>query len=460
MKILLTARTFKPPFTGGVDVYVERLGKALIHLGHEIGVVALDASANTGENAITAAQEEAAGIPVWRLKFDFSKRPKTAFDTVYDPEMGEIFKKVLLREKPDLLIILNFYTLTLAAVEAAKSLGIPTVHIATDFVPICRRATLIRWNGEACQVGESLKSCSECFVSHRLPGRVIASVFNQLLPEEKLAHLAENRHAYQLPHPLGALKPYWEQVAIISKRLETLKPLRRMLDLVITPTKFTSEMFLANGFTPEQVHFLPFAVEPDNPLTGVQKKPSSFRRFLFIGRLQPYKGAHVLVEAFNKLENPQNATLTIYGKPDGHESYYKQLEAAIGSNKQIHFPGSIPPSELGNAFANADYFILPSTWHENNPLILLDALQSNTPVIASDIGGVRDVVKDHVNGFLFPMGDAKALQKVLQNTIDTPTLLEQLKPNGNLPDIITYAQTILDLSQKKIKKSSRASETL
>ena len=460
MKILLSARTFKPPFTGGVDVYAERLGQALARLGHEISFIALDSSANSDDETITILSEQYAGNPVWRLQFAFSKRPKTAFDLAYDPEMGEEIKKILLAEKPDLFIILNFYLLSLSSVQVAKLLGIPVVHIATDFVPICRRATFIRWNGESCQVGESIKSCSECFVSHRLPGKIASSFLNRLIPEETLANLAENRHTYKSLHPLSVLRPYWEQVAIITKRLEILKPLRQMIDLVVTPTQFTSEMFLANGFNQDQVHFLPFAVEQDNPSESIQKKTSSFTRFLFVGRLQPYKGAHILVEAFNKLQNPQNATLTIYGRQDGYESYYDQLMAAINANKRIHFAGSIPPSELGNAFANADYFILPSTWHENNPLILLDALQSNTPVIASDIGGVRDIVKDNVNGFLAPMGDVNALQKVLQYTIDNPSLPGHLKPNVNLPYISDYAQTILNLCQQKITNFQGMGERL
>jgi glycosyltransferase involved in cell wall biosynthesis len=443
-----------------VDVYAERLGRALARLGHEISFLALDSSGTSEDGSITLSPEEYAGYPVWRLKFAFSKRPKTAFDSAYDPEMGEVVEKILRTEKPDLFIILNFYLLTLSSVQVAKSLGIPVVHIATDFVPICRRATFIRWNGESCQVGESIKSCSECFVSHRLPGRIASTVLNRLIPENTLANLAENRQTYKSPNPLSLLKPYWEQVSIITKRLEILKPLRQMIDLVVTPTQYTSQMFLSNGFNQDQVHFLPFAVEQDNPLESVQKTSSSFTRFLFIGRLQPYKGAHVLVEAFNKLQNPQNATLTIYGKQDGYETYYDQLTSAMASNAQINFAGSIPPSELGNAFADADYFILPSTWHENNPLILLDALQSNTPVIASDIGGVRDVVKDSVNGFLFPMGDANALQKVLQHTIDNPSLHEQMTANINLPYIEDYAQTILKLCQEKIKTWQMVGERL
>lgn len=450
MKILLTTRTFAPPFTGGVDVYAERLGNALAGLGHEVSFLAVDSTQEGDSGKIAVLTEEYKGYKVSRLKFALTKRPKSAFDQAYDPEMGRIVKDLFAEQKPDLLVILNFYLLTLASVEAAKSLAIPVVHIATDFVPICRRATLIRWNGESCEVGESIKSCAECFVSHRLPGKVASRVLNQSLSENTLTKLAAKRQTF----PLNILRPYWEQIAIMEKRLDTIGPLREKIDLVLTPTQYTSKMFIENGFRPEQIHFMPFGIERENPLEHVTHTPSAHLRFLFVGRLQPYKGVHLLVEAFNQLENPQNATLTIYGKQDGYEEYYADFMKAVAANDRVRFAGSIPPSELGRAFGDADYFVLPSTWNENNPLILLDALQSDTPVIASDIGGVRDMVKDNVNGFLFPMGDVQALKQILQKTIDQPELIQHLKPHMNLTYIDMYAKTLLDLCAKKFGLSS------
>jgi glycosyltransferase involved in cell wall biosynthesis len=305
---------------------------------------------------------------------------------------------------------------------------------------------MIRWNGETCHVGESVKTCAECFVSHRAPGKLAAKVLNGMFSEKNLIHLAEKRQTF----PLNIARPYWEQVAIMEKRLSLIRSLREQVDLVFTPTQYTSEVFLANGFRPGQVHLMPFAIDRNNPLEDVSRVPAPHIRFLFIGRLQPYKGIHLLVQAFNQLLNPQNATLTIYGKQDGYEDYYTQLMQAIGTNPRIHFAGVIPPSELGRAFGEADYFILPSTWNENNPLILLDALQSNTPVIASNVGGVRDIVKDGVSGFLFEMGNVQALQTLLQRTIDHPELKDQLKPKGHLPYIEEYAQALLDLCHQKL----------
>jgi glycosyltransferase involved in cell wall biosynthesis len=279
-------------------------------------------------------------------------------------------------------------------------------------------------------------------VSHRFLGRIAASALNGI-QEETLINLADN---YRPPHPLWIMKPYWKQVAIMEQRLNILRPLRKQIDLVLAPTQFTREKFLENGFSQSQVQFLPFGVEYDHPLTNVIHDPSPNRRFLFIGRLQPYKGAHLIIEAFNNLESPNGATLTLYGAAaDGYEDYFNQLKAMIDSNERISFGGRIEPSELSGAFSQADYFVLPSTWHENSPLIILDALQSKTPVISSDIGGVTDLVQDDVNGLLFPMGEADALQKVMQRAIDQPNLLTKLRAGVDLPSIEDYAEKMLQL---------------
>jgi glycosyltransferase involved in cell wall biosynthesis len=357
-------------------------------------------------------------------------------------------RSILETEKPDLFIILNFYMSTLAGVAAAGDLNLPVVHIATDYLPVCRRATMIRWNGESCQVGESIHSCSECFVAHKARGRLAASLLN-FIPQETLISLAQKKDSNNSFSPLKALDPYLKQVDLMMRRLERLDPLRQKIDLVLAPTRYTAQIFKENGFSEGQVHFLPFGVDAEDPLGRMIHEPADHIRFLFVGRLQPYKGAHILLRAFNQLASPNNSTLTIYGVRDGYDAYYEALNAMISANPLIQFKGKIPPTELGRAFAEADYFVLPSTWHENSPLILLDALQSQTPVISSEIGGVIDLVKDNFNGLLFPMGDVTALQAVMQRAIDHPEMVEHFRNRSELLTIDAYAEALLSECQER-----------
>lgn len=455
MRILLSGRRFNEPLMGGVDVYADRLGTALERLGHEVSALGFDGAAAIETSALVLEHGNFGDWPAWHIRFAMERRPKRAYDNAYDPEMGGAIAKVLDAARPDLFVILNFYQATLAAVEAAKDRDIPVVHIATDFIPICRRATFIRWDGSPCTAGESTHSCAGCFVSQNPLGRV-AGRFLSHLPEATTRRLAGADRDYSWPHPLTPLNPYWRQMRLMDERLRILHRLRRKIDLVLTPTAFTLEAFVANGFESEKVVLLPFAVDANHPLSRVTKVSADHVRFLFVGRLQPYKGVHLLLEAFARLEKRRGATLTIFGAAGEHDDYYRRLRAVMAHNESIDFRGTIPPERLGEAFAVSDYFVLPSTWHENSPLILLDALQSKTPVIASDVGGVTDTVEHEVNGLLFPMGDVEALRRTLQRVIDEPSLAERLCAAVELPVIEDYAQRLLDLCMKRHLLSPRS----
>lgn len=460
MKFVLLAHRYLPRFLGGVEVYTHRLAQALKQLGHDITIIALDPTNDTSSETITVYLDEYDHTVVWRLRLSPARRPWQTYVHAYDPEVGQIVKRILQDENPDILIIMNFYLVTLAPVEAASDLGIPVMHVATDFTPVCRLYTFIRGDGSPCQAGESIKSCAACYLSGHILGRLATSVLDRL-PEETIVRWAHRRRrGIFLLWKL--LQPYWDQVIVTEQRLKTIRPLREKIDLVLAPTKYTLKVFLANGFRPAQLFLLPFGVTSDSPLASVKHVPAAHARFLFIGRFQPYKGAHLLIEAFNHLPSPQGATVTFYGKADGHDAYFSQLKAMAAANERIHFGGRIAPTALADAFAKADFFVLPVTWHENSPLILLDAVESKTPVIASDVGGVTDIIKHEVNGLLFPMGDKRALQQLMQRVIDQPGLADQLRPSITLPRIDDCAKTIVKLCRDRllVSETRRATHSL
>jgi glycosyltransferase involved in cell wall biosynthesis len=446
MRICICAQKFVPPLIGGVDVYAERLGRALMRQSHAVSVLALEPGGEGSDAHIESEPGVHAGMSVRRIHFPLENRPKDVFARAYDAGLGQTMGEVLDALDVELLIIMNFYYPTLALVEAAKQRGVRVVHVATDFVPVCRRSTFIRWDGEPCRVGESISSCSACFVSHRKLGR-LASAALGILPERVLVDWARRSMRQGRLHPASLLRPYWKQVVLTDERLRLIAPLRKQIDLVLAPTQYAVDMLTANGFGRHQVHFLPFGVEDNTPLTRASHVPADHTRFLFVGRLQPYKGAHLLIEAFDQLTRPSDATLSVYGTPDGHEAYFEDLKVRMAGNPRIRYEGRIDPAGLAGAFANADFFVLPSLWHENAPLILLDAVQSRTPVIASRVGGVTDLVRDSENGLLFPMGDIRKLQSLLQTAIDQPRLRERLisRTGPGLVRIDDYVRTMMEL---------------
>jgi glycosyltransferase involved in cell wall biosynthesis len=154
---------------------------------------------------------------------------------------------------------------------------------------------------------------------------------------------------------------------------------------------------------------------------------------LFVGRLVERKGVPYLIEAISLLRDA-SIRLVIVG--DGPER--PKLEAAarrLGIADRVEFRGKIPAAELQAAYARATAFVLPSVFDargdtEGLGVVALEAMNYGTPVVASRIGGIPDVVEDGVTGLLVPPGDAAALAAALRRLLDEPDLARKLGEAG------------------------------
>lgn len=134
------------------------------------------------------------------------------------------------------------------------------------------------------------------------------------------------------------------------------------------------------------------------------------RNLISMGRLCPFKGFDTLIYAFHNLLTKHPKTkLTIYGegperKPLEELIFYLKLQ-----NKAF-LPGNL--KDISSALKAADLFVFPSLY-EGFPNALSEAMAAGLPVVASNCSGNIDLIEDHVNGRLFPVGDEKALAQIL-----------------------------------------------
>lgn len=128
-----------------------------------------------------------------------------------------------------------------------------------------------------------------------------------------------------------------------------------------------------------------------------------------VGRHVPQKGFDVLLEALARMARPLRLVL------GGDGEMRPQLEALtreLGLKDRVRFTGALPHSEVLSWCAGAAAFVLPSR-HEPQGIVVLEAMSVGTLVLAADVGGVSEMVRDGGNGFLFPGGDAQALAALL-----------------------------------------------
>jgi len=145
---------------------------------------------------------------------------------------------------------------------------------------------------------------------------------------------------------------------------------------------------------------------------------------LFVGRVEEEKGAGVLLHALHMLDSQVVGSKSIKQKDVvllvvGSGSYLDELKD-IAKNlglANIIFVGSVDNNELVDYYNAADIFVMPTLCVEGLPLTLLEAMSCETAVVASDIGGIRDVI-DSKNGILVKPGDVKALSMAIAKALD------------------------------------------
>ncbi|RLG60556.1 hypothetical protein DRN86_02225 [Candidatus Geothermarchaeota archaeon] len=139
------------------------------------------------------------------------------------------------------------------------------------------------------------------------------------------------------------------------------------------------------------------------------KKEALEPNILFVGRLVHRKGPHVLIKAFKEVvtEFPE-AKLFIVG--EGYmKPYLAYLAGKLNLKDKIRFLGSIPDNLLPKIYREAVLVTIPSLYSESFCIVAIEALASGRPVVASNTGGLPEVVENDVCGFLVQPGNAKSL---------------------------------------------------
>jgi glycogen(starch) synthase len=193
--------------------------------------------------------------------------------------------------------------------------------------------------------------------------------------------------------------------------------------LVITPR--LSKLLISDGAAENRIHVIPPGVNPslfegpfEDPFSGVGRP-----RVLFVGRLAPQKGVDTLVAAAGLLKDPCAQVLLVGDGPE-RKALERETER-LGVGDRLHFVGFVTHDRLPAAMAHADVLVLPSLYEELGT-VLLEAMQAGLPIVASETGGIPDVIEDGVNGLLVPPGDPEALARGIDRILSDGDLARRL----------------------------------
>jgi glycosyltransferase involved in cell wall biosynthesis len=168
-------------------------------------------------------------------------------------------------------------------------------------------------------------------------------------------------------------------------------------------------------------------VQPDH--YGRTSRAASGKRVLFVGRLDAVKGGPLLLDAFAAIRSDHpDALLTVVG--DGRDRPALEAQAkTLGVAQAVTFAGYKTQTEVAALLEQSDMLVLPS-FAEGVPVVLMEAMASHIPVIASRVAGVSELVEDGVTGFLVPPGDVATLAARLGDLLADPDLGQRMGQAG------------------------------
>lgn len=209
-----------------------------------------------------------------------------------------------------------------------------------------------------------------------------------------------------------------------SPRLESRMRLALMAaDAVIAQGGSLREVVIELGVEPGRLTIINNGVDVA-AFASAQPFPHPRPYILGIGSLVPHKGFDLLVEAYSRLRNPC-VDLLIAG--DGAEaSALGELVQRLGLGDRVRLLGPVTGDRKVSLYRSATCFVCPSR-REPFANVILEALASGLPVVATDVGGNRELVRPDMNGLLSQPESPAALAAAIQRVLDDPQLVARLR---------------------------------
>ena len=192
--------------------------------------------------------------------------------------------------------------------------------------------------------------------------------------------------------------------SLVKSVADDLQTMASLCERVVAPSEWVHSALVANAVPAQKVIVSRQAVARsfvDQGLDRQRKSPGRELRIGFVGRLQPYKGVHILLEAMAQIPGDVPIRLSIAGSST-ELPYLRRLQAAAAKDKRIEFLGATSHHQLPGFLEQIDILAVPSNYMETGPLVVLEAYAFGVPVMGADLGGIAERIRDGVDGWLLP----------------------------------------------------------
>ncbi len=427
MRILQIVHSLPFLNQAGVEVYTYNLCRELAKR-NQVFIFTRISDARKEEYGVI--ENRIGNLTVYSINNTF--RHCSSLSEYYDNDSINIkFEELLKEVSPDVVHIQHLVFLSTGIMKIIEKNNIPIVFTLHDYWLICPKWHLLKSDWSVCKKAADSAYDSECF-------DCLSGIINISKKTAKFYYLTKNiLPGFLIP---GLRKIYFsvsrrfsdknDHVDMLKERIQKIKSCLRYVNIFLAPSEYLRKKFIEFGIPAEKIELSRNGLNISLFAHPQDKKSSGKIRFGFIGTILPGKGLHILIKAFNQIKN-NNLELLIYGalrSYAGYEDYLVNLRK-IAKSKNIKFMGEFDNEKVPDIFSNFDVLIIPSIWPENNPLVIQEAFLAKTPVIASRVGGISELIKEGVNGLLFDPYDPKDLRKKIEYLISNLEITKGFEVN-------------------------------
>ncbi len=372
MKICIVTNLYPPYARGGAEQVVHKIAEELAALGHQIWVITLTPGAEE--------KEVRENITIYRIHprnlFFYTDAHHHSVVARFLWHLRDIFhvssrkkvEEILRIEKPDVVHTHNLMGLGFLIPRLIKKLGLRHIHTVHD-VQLVEPSGII------------LKQKEKSFRYTGGPTQLYTAVMRNLFASPQV---------------------------------------------VISPSQFLLQFYEARGFFQNSKRIV-----MRNPITLLPKlqknNQSEIFSFLYVGQIEEHKGVKFLIETFlDFLQKNKNCELHVVGAG----SSLSKLQAVARHENKIIFHGKVEREKLPEFFAASDITIVPSLCYENSPTVIFESLSFGVPVLASNIEGIAELIREGENGMTFLAGDFLSLQEKLAWCIEHKLQVSQMGEKG------------------------------
>jgi len=160
---------------------------------------------------------------------------------------------------------------------------------------------------------------------------------------------------------------------------------------------------------------------------------------LYVGRLIYRKGVHVLVHAFKEVTREERDVKLVVAGGGFMEPFLKALASRLGLNDRVVFKGVVPDEVKAKLYREAWVVAVPTLYAEGFGIVAAEAMASGAPVVATKVGGLKEVVEDGYTGLLVKPYSARELAEALIALLQDPSLRGRLSHNARLRAVERYS---------------------